>query len=271
MSMERTPKALTIAGSDSGGGAGVQADLKTFTVLRCYGTSAITALTAQNTKGVEGIHPVPPPFLRQQIDAVLKDIGTDALKIGMLHSSEVVRTVKAAIEAHQVPNVVLDPVMVAKSGDRLLEKDAEDSLREELLPQVDLLTPNLPEAEVLLGRKFEQENLEDVVRSIAELGPRVVLLKGGHRGGERSDDLLYEKEADRALSFGAERIDTPNTHGTGCTLSAAIAAELAKGSGFQEAVESAKEFLTSALKAGNSLKVGEGKGPVDHLYNIRTC
>ncbi len=267
--MERPVRVMTIAGSDSGGGAGIQADLKTFTVLGCYGTSAITALTAQNTQGVEGIHPIPPSFLQQQIDAVLKDIGTDALKIGMLHSVEVVRIVKDAIERHRIPKVVLDPVMVAKSGDRLLQEEAEDALREELLPKVDFLTPNLPEAEVLLERDLEQEEDEKAAREVAGAGPKAVLLKGGHRGGDRSDDQLYDRETGSSRSFPQERIETSNTHGTGCTLSSAIAAELAKGEGVGTAVEKAKRFLTEALKAGRSLHIGEGKGPVDHLYQIK--
>lgn len=260
---------MTIAGSDSGGGAGIQADLKTFTVLGCYGTSAITALTAQNTKGVEGIHPVPPAFLRQQIDAVLKDIGTDALKLGMLHSVEVVRTVKEAMETHKVPKTVLDPVMVAKSGDRLLQQEAEDSLREELLPSVDLLTPNLPEAAVILKRNIQDDAFEDLAKEIATLGPRAVLLKGGHQGGERSDDLLWDAEQERLWTFEGERVDTPNTHGTGCTLSSAITAGLAKGEDLEEAFGNAKAFLSGALQAGRSIRVGGGKGPVDHLYRIR--
>jgi hydroxymethylpyrimidine/phosphomethylpyrimidine kinase len=259
---------MTIAGTDSGGGAGVQADLKTFTVLGCYGSSAITALTAQNTKGVEGIHPVPPSFIEQQIDAVLRDIGTDALKIGMLHSVEVVRTVKAAIEEHGVRNVVLDPVMVAKSGDRLLQEDAEHALREELLPLADLLTPNFPEAEVLLGRDLAQEDPEVIGRDIAELGPSAVLLKGGHGAGDRSDDLLFDRRTEKVVRFEGERIDTKNTHGTGCTLSSAIAAGLAKGEGIEDAIGRAKGFLQGALMAARNQQVGEGNGPVDHMHEI---
>ncbi len=261
---------MTIAGSDSGGGAGIQADLKTFTVLGCYGTSAITALTAQNTEGVQGIHPIPPSFLQEQIDAVLDDIGTDALKIGMLHSVEVIEVVRDALERYQLANVVLDPVMVAKSGDRLLQESAEMSLRENLLSRADLITPNLPEAEVLLERELDQEEGSDIAQAIIErTGARAVLLKGGHMGGERSDDLLLDSKRGDPVRFQGERIETPHTHGTGCTLSSAIAAELAKGNELEEAVGNAKRFLTRALKAGAGLKLGSGKGPVDHLHQIR--
>lgn len=267
--MTHLPKAMTIAGSDSGGGAGIQADLKTFTALGCYGTSAITALTAQNTKGVRAIHPIPPSFLEKQIDAILGDIGTDALKIGMLHSQEVIQTVRKGIETHGVKNVVLDPVMVAKSGDRLLQQDAVQALKEELLPSTMLLTPNLPEAGVLLDQDPEGLDPEEAAKAIASLGPRAVLLKGGHREGRESIDLLWDGKKKEKREFSSERIDTSNTHGTGCTLSSAIAAELAKGEELEEAVRKAKEFITEALRAGSELRVGEGKGPVDHLHRIR--
>lgn len=267
--MDRFPKAMTIAGSDSGGGAGIQADLKTFTVLGCYGSSAITALTAQNTQGVQGIHPIPPSFLQEQIRSVLEDIGTDALKIGMLHSKEVIRVVKEGIEKYRPGSVILDPVMVAKSGDRLLQEEAERTLLEELLPHAEVLTPNLPEAEVLLGKDIEGMDRESIAEEISRLGPRAVLLKGGHGSGDRSDDLLWDREQGGSVSFEGERIDTPNTHGTGCTLSSAIAAERAKGRGMQEAVGNAKRFISEALKAGRSLNIGRGHGPVDHLYKIQ--
>ncbi|MFB6257399.1 MAG: bifunctional hydroxymethylpyrimidine kinase/phosphomethylpyrimidine kinase [Flavobacteriales bacterium] len=266
--MSHLPKCMTIAGSDSGGGAGIQADLKSFTVLGTYGSSAITALTAQNTNGVNGIFPVPPSFLKSQIDAVLQDIGTDALKIGMLHSTEVVELVRDAVREHEVFPVVLDPVMVAKSGDRLLEEEAEGSLRNELLPFATLLTPNLPEAELLLGRKFETERREDVARDIAALGPCSVLLKGGHEAGNSSNDLLWNEEKGEATWFKGERIETENSHGTGCTLSAAITAELAKGKELEQAVERAKHFIEGALEHGKKLQVGHGKGPLHHMFEI---
>lgn len=260
---------MTVAGSDSGGGAGIQADLKTFTVLGVYGSSAITALTAQNTQGVSGIHPVPPSFLKAQIDAVLSDIGTDAMKIGMLHSAEVVRTVRQAIDEHGVRNVILDPVMVAKSGDRLLEKEAIQALKEELLPVAMLLTPNVPEAGELLGKEAEKEAPEEVAMSIAALGPRAVLLKGGHREGETSDDLLWDSEGEESSILSSERVDTRNSHGTGCTLSSAIAAELAKGQELQEAVRKGKDFISAALRSGKTQQIGHGKGPVDHLHQTK--
>lgn len=266
--MDHFPKAMTIAGSDSGGGAGIQADLKTFTVLGCYGSSAITALTAQNTQGVQGIHPIPPSFLKEQIQSVFEDIGTDALKIGMLHSKEVIRVVKESIEKYRPGSVILDPVMVAKSGDRLLQEEAEQTLREELLPHAEVLTPNLPEAGVLLGKDIEAMDRESIAQEVSELGPRAVLLKGGHGSGERSDDLLWDSEQGVATLFEGERIDTSNTHGTGCTLSSAIAAERAKGREMKEAVGNAKRFIKEALKAGRSLNIGRGHGPVDHLYKI---
>lgn len=267
--MSHIPRAMTIATTDSGGGAGVQADLKTFTVFGCYGTSAITALTAQNTQGVQGIHSIPPAFLEEQINSVMEDIGTDVIKIGMLHSVEVIRTVRDALARFEVPQVVLDPVMVAKSGDRLLQKEAEEPLREELLPYASLLTPNLLEAEVLLGRELADEAPERIAQEIAGYGPRAVLLKGGHSGGSKSDDLLWDGEKEAARTYHAERIDTPNAHGTGCTLSSAIAAEMARGKSLEEAVEGGKRFISEALRSGLSQRIGKGKGPVDHLYDIR--
>jgi len=253
-------RVLTIAGSDSGGGAGIQADLKTITVLGGYGMSAITALTAQNTVGVHGVHAVPPEFVAEQIDAVLTDIGADAAKTGMLATAEIVRVVAAALERHDVPNVVVDPVMVAKSGDALLSPDAEAVLREELLPRAALVTPNIPEAERLTGESIE--SLEDMERAAARLvdaGAAAALVKGGHLAGDAIDVL---HDGTRIHRFPGERIPTKNTHGTGCTYSAAIATGLAQGMGLAEAVRRAKEFVARAI--ARSLDIGEGCGPLDH-------
>ncbi|MBI9089028.1 MAG: bifunctional hydroxymethylpyrimidine kinase/phosphomethylpyrimidine kinase [Desulfobacterium sp.] len=261
--MKTYHRALTIAGSDSGGGAGIQADLKTFSALGCYGMSVITALTAQNTVAVTGIHPVPPGFIATQMDAVLEDIGVDAVKIGMLHSPEVIEAVADRLNHHQCRHVVLDPVMIAKSGDKLLQDDAIAALKEKLLPLARIITPNLPEASVLLGREISTvEDMPQACRDLAELGCRTVLLKGGHLNGTECKDLLYLGESDLTVTFDGERVDTPNSHGTGCTLSSAIAANIAKGHGIASAVKQAKLFLTQALVAGAKFKLGNGHGPV---------
>ena len=265
--LKRYYRALTIAGSDSGGGAGIQADLKTFAALGCFGASAITALTAQNTVGVSAIDPVSPLFITRQIEAVLTDMGSDAVKIGMLHSPEVIRAVAESLKRHRAPNIVLDPVMVAKSGDRLLKEEAVQALKTELLPLAALITPNLPEAAVLLGRPVEGlEGMEEAARELAEMGPAAVLLKGGHLGGGRSPDLLFQKSADRVTSFDAARIETKNDHGTGCTLSSAVAAGLAGGLDLVAAVSRAKSYLTGALIKGADYRLGGGHGPVHHFW-----
>lgn len=265
--MKRYYRVLTIAGSDSGGGAGIQADLKTFAALGCYGMSAIAALTAQNTVGVSGIYPVPPEFVARQIDAVLSDIGSDAVKIGMLHSSAVINTVAERLRQYQAANIVVDPVMVAKSGDRLLEEEAVQALKAALLPIARLITPNLDEAAVLLGKEVEgREQMAAACRQLAELGPEAVLLKGGHLAGERSPDVLYVRTTGELATFEAERIETPNTHGTGCTLASAIAAYLARGRTLTEAVREAKEYLTEAIRAGAAYRLGAGHGPVHHFH-----
>lgn len=265
--MKTYRRALTIAGSDSGGGAGIQADLKTFAALGCYGMSVITALTAQNTVAVTGIHPVPPEFIAQQIDAIMEDIGVDAVKIGMLHSSAVIRTVAERLAHYGVSNVVVDPVMVAKSGARLLQEEAVEALRDLLIPLATVLTPNLPEAAMLLQKPIgERKDMEDACRELARLGPAAVLLKGGHLPGGSSPDLLYCRNNDTWLTLETARVETPNTHGTGCTLSSAIAAYLASGCGIEEAVKRAKAYITSALKAGASYRLGRGHGPVHHFH-----
>ncbi len=267
---ERTyRRALTIAGSDSGSGAGIQADLKTFSALGCYGTTVITALTAQNTTGVSAIHPVPEDFVAQQMAAVFSDIGADAVKIGMLFSAPLIETVARGLEAHRAANIVLDPVMVAQSGDRLLEDDAVQALKARLLPLADVVTPNLPEAAVLLGREIRGlEDMRAAARDLAALGCRAVLLKGGHQEALRSTDVLYLAGSDRTLVLQGEVIETRNNHGTGCTLSSAVAAHLARGLELETAVRGAKDYITAAIRAGAGYRLGAGHGPVHHFFEF---
>ncbi|MDD9303011.1 MAG: bifunctional hydroxymethylpyrimidine kinase/phosphomethylpyrimidine kinase [Desulfobacter sp.] len=261
--------ALTIAGSDSGGGAGIQADLKTFSALGVFGMSAITALTAQNTRVVTGIFPAPPEFIGRQIDAVMEDIGTHAVKIGMLHSPEVIETVAAKLEQWGCSNVVLDPVMISKSGDTLLREDAVAALKERLLPLATIVTPNLPEASVLLGQNIETaKEMPFAAKALADLGAANVLVKGGHLQGETSHDLFFDAANNAMTPLKGPRIETANSHGTGCTLSSAIAAGLAKDLDLVTAVEQAKTYITGALKAGASYTTGRGHGPVHHFYNL---
>lgn len=267
--MKSYRRALTIAGSDSGGGAGIQADLKTFSALGCYGMSAITALTAQNTVAVVAIQPVPPAFIAAQIDAVMEDIGVDAVKIGMLHSAEAIQIVAERLGYHHAGNIVLDPVMVAKSGARLLQEEAVAALRTILVPMATVFTPNLPEASVLLGRVLRsEEELRRACFDLAELGPRAVLLKGGHLTGKCSPDLFYDAAEGKLAVLEAERVETANSHGTGCTLSSAIAAFLARGCSVAEAVREAKTYVTQALQAGADYRLGHGHGPVHHFYRF---
>jgi hydroxymethylpyrimidine/phosphomethylpyrimidine kinase len=268
--VNRYARALTIAGSDSGGGAGIQADLKTFAALGCYGTSALTALTAQNTVGVTDIHPVPPAFVARQIDAVLDDIGADAVKVGMLHSAEIVTTVAERLRHHRVEQVVVDPVMVATSGDRLLRDDAVAELATHLLPLATVITPNAPEAAILLQRDAitSPDEVEAACRALAGMGPNAVVIKGGHLSGTRSVDVLYVADEDLALRLDAPRIDTPNTHGTGCTLSSAICAYLALGHPVPESVKLAKAYMTAAIGAGAGYRLGRGHGPVHHFHHV---
>lgn len=261
-------RALTIAGSDPSGGAGIQADLKTFSACGCYGMSAIVAVVDENTVGVTGVHPVPVDFVTGQIRSVLDDIGADAVKIGMLHSSELIRAVRQTLAAYDIRNVVLDPVMVATSGDRLLQEEAIATLKEELIPFVRVITPNIPEAEILLGRKIAgQEELPQVARELS-LGRKVsVLLKAGHLHDAELIDVFYNAETDEATPLRSMRLDTPNTHGTGCTLSSAIASNLAKGYSLSESVARAKEYISGALSA--MLDLGKGAGPMQHNFDLR--
>ena len=252
---------LTIAGSDSGGGAGIQADLKTITVLGAYGLSVLTALTAQNTLGVTAVHRPPLDFLEAQLEAVLSDIGADAAKTGMLADAEVIRIVAAKLRQYRVPNLVVDPVMISKGGDALLAPEACQALMEEMLPLATVVTPNLPEAETMLGRKIATQNeMVEAARALKAKGPRAVLMKGGHALGPATD-IFFDGE--RVQEFTAPRIDTPNTHGTGCTLSAAIAAYLGQGRPAIEAVGLAKVFISEAIRLAQPL--GHGHGPVYHF------
>jgi hydroxymethylpyrimidine/phosphomethylpyrimidine kinase len=261
-----TPIAVTIAGSDSGGGAGVQADLKTFSALGVYGASVIAALTAQNTKGVTGIHDVPPDFVTAQIDAVFSDLDVGAVKIGMLSNPGVIRAVADGLVRFAQHKVVLDPVMIAASGDRLLAGEAIAVLREVLIPKAMLITPNLPEAAALLDAPMAQneDQMREQGEKLLKTGARAVLMKGGHASGPESVDLLIEPNA--VVRLAAERFDTNNTHGTGCTLSSAIAAGLAKGMPLAEAVREAKAYITAAIKASDQLQIGHGHGPVHHFH-----
>ena len=262
------PVALTIAGSDSGGGAGIQADLKTFSALGVYGASALTALTAQNTQGVQAVLAIDAAFVRRQIDSVFADLRIDAVKIGMLGDPDIVLAVADGLRAWQPPNVVLDPVMVAKGGDRLLWAEAVAAVRERLLPLADLTTPNLPEAAALLGSAAPRDRSGMVAAAAAlrAAGARNVLVKGGHLESDASPDLLDTGSAPMWLE--APRIATRHTHGTGCTLSAAIAALLASGRELPEAVSEAKAWLTGALRAADSLRLGHGIGPVHHFHAL---
>ena len=267
--MKSYHRVLTIAGSDSGGGAGIQADLKTFSALGCFGMSIITALTAQNTRVVTDILPVPPEFIAAQMDAVLEDIGVDAVKIGMLHSPEVIETVAEKLIQWKCPNVVVDPVMVSKSGDKLLREDAVAALKEFLVPLATLITPNLPEASVMLDRPVETAGeMSQAALDLAQLGCANVLVKGGHLTGAKSGDLLYYKETETMIDLPGERIDTKNSHGTGCTLSSAITANLARGMDLESAVKMAKVYITHALRAGAEYQTGKGHGPVHHFYKF---
>jgi hydroxymethylpyrimidine/phosphomethylpyrimidine kinase len=262
----RYVRVLSIAGSDSGGGAGIQADLKTFCALGCYGMTAISAITAQNTLGVTGIHGVPPDMLRAQIDAVARDIGVDAVKIGMLASPDVVHVVAEAIREHRLAHVVLDPVMVATSGDRLIANETVQVLVNELFPLAEVVTPNLDEAALLLGRPIEGiDALEDAAQELLRLGAPAVLLKGGHLKGERVVDLLATRTGLRKRLESA-RIATHNGHGTGCTLSSAIAAFLAQGHDLPQAVEMGRAYILGAIAAGAKVRTGSGHGPLNHGY-----
>ena len=255
------PKVTTIAGSDSGGGAGIQADLKTFAAMGTYGSSVLTAITAQNTVGVTAVHEIPAEMVAAQIEAVLSDIGADAVKTGMLSSSDIIETVARELAHFRVERLVVDPVMVAKSGDRLLREEAVDALRRSLLPVATVVTPNIPEAEALTGMKIEsREDARRAAEKIVYMGAKSVVIKGGHLAGAPVD-LLYDGREFK--EFSATRIETTNTHGTGCTFASATAAGLAKGMDVADAVAEAKEYVTEAIR--RSFGVGQGHGPPEPL------
>ncbi len=256
---------LTIAGFDGSGGAGIQADLKTFSALGCYGMTALTALPVQNTVGVRAIYDIDPLCVKEQLEAIFEDIQVDAVKIGMLHRQEIIEVVAGVLERYPCPNIVIDPVMVAKSGDKLLLPSAIAAMKELLFPIATVLTPNLMEASEIVGQEIvTKDQMEQAAISIARMGPRAVVVKGGHLNGD-CDDCLYMTQIDW---FSSPRVATRNTHGTGCTFSAAIAAFLARGYGIVEAVREAKEYLTQCVEAGAHLKIGHGNGPVHHFWKI---
>ena len=266
MAEARVPRALSIAGSDSGGGAGIQADLNTFGAFGVFGTTAITAVTVQNTVGVSGYQEIAPDTVAAQIRAVAEDIGVDAAKTGMLASAPIVDAVADTVAAVEIPALVVDPVFVSKHGHRLLAEDAVASLRHQILPLATLVTPNLPEAAELSGLEAaSREDMRSVGERLLELGASAVLVKGGHLDGERSDDLFLDGSREEWLT--SPRISTPHTHGTGCVLSSAITAELARGAELLDAVRSGKAFVTEAIR--HALAIGEGIGPVDPLWRSR--
>lgn len=260
------PIALTIAGSDSSGGAGIQADLKSFAACGVYGASVITALTAQNTMGVTAVHPVPAQFITAQVDAVFSDLDVKAVKIGMVAQSDVIAAIVAGLARWSPAYVVLDPVMVATSGDRLLQPDAIAALRRDLIPRADIITPNLPEAAALLDETVatDEAAIEAQGRRLLALGCKAVLIKGGHGAGAESIDYLVTQ--DRVVALAAPRTATKNTHGTGCSLSSAIAAYLAKGCDLESAVHRAKDYVSAAIAAADRLAVGRGHGPIHHFH-----
>ena len=266
--MKQYKRVLTIAGSDSGGGAGIQADLKAFSACGCFGMSAITAVTAQNTVGVTAIHGVPVDVLQEQIRAVIDDIGVDAIKIGMLHSVQLVEGVAVVLKDYSIKSVVLDPVMVATSGDPLIEDDAILAMQEMLFPLVRLITPNVPEAEILLKSKVESDDLSTVAETLAKQYSVSVLAKAGHLGGRQVVDVLYDCENETVHKFPSERIMTRNSHGTGCTLSSATAAFLARGFELSDGIAAGLDYVHEALVSGSNYKIGDGHGPVHHFHKF---
>jgi hydroxymethylpyrimidine/phosphomethylpyrimidine kinase len=266
--LARPANVLSIAGSDPSGGAGIQADIKTFSALGAYATCVITALTAQNTRAVTGVHGVPPEFVRAQLDTLVSDVRIDAVKVGMLANAAIARTVADWLAASGIRHVVVDPVMVAKSGDRLLDADAIDTLRRRVLPLAGVLTPNLPEAGVLLGRAAPAtlDEMQRAAVDLAALGSRHVLVKGGHLAAPESPDVLCDGRD--VLLLAAPRVATRNTHGTGCTLSAAIAALLPRHADVASAVRAAKDYVSAGLRASHELDVGSGHGPLHHFHAL---
>lgn len=267
--MKTYPRVLTIAGSDSGGGAGIQADIKAISATGSFAASAITAVTVQNTVGVKDVHPIPIPVIVGQIEAVIEDIGVDAVKIGMLHSDQVVLAVKDVLQRLQVRNIVLDPVMVATSGHRLIEEGAIKVLKEQLIPCATVITPNIPEAEILAGEKIgSQKDLPSFARRLSCGGKVSVLMKAGHLTDDCLVDVFYNAQTDSCIELRSQRLHTPNTHGTGCTLSSAFASYLAQGYSLDDAARAAKEYISQAIESGSEYSIGHGHGPVDHFYKI---
>ena len=264
--MKKYSRVLTIAGSDSGGGAGIQADLKTFAACGCYGMSAITAVTSQNTVGVTAIHPIPVEHIESQLCAIFEDIGTDAVKIGMLHSSEVIRTVVRVLKKYRPANIVVDPVMVATSGDKLLQDEAIQTLITELFPLATVITPNIPEAQIIAKIKISgEQDFAQAAEIMLKGGTLAVLLKAGHLTGEILTDMLFTPTG-TPVKYTSQRVITENTHGTGCTLSSAIAAFLAKGNSLPDAIKLATAYIHAAIEAGKQYKIGNGHGPVHHFH-----
>lgn len=260
-------RVLTIAGSDPSGGAGIQADIKTMSACGCFAMSAITAVVDENTVGVTGVHPVPIEFVSGQIKSVLDDIGADAIKIGMLHSSELILSVKETLSNYNIKNIVLDPVMVATSGDTLLQKEAIETLKKEIIPISRIITPNIPEAEILLGKTINnQSQLKSVIKDLSNNGTVSVLLKAGHLAEDKLIDIFYNTENDEIIELPSARIHTRNTHGTGCTLSSAIASFLAHGLPMNEAIKLAKDYINQAITKGADYEIGKGCGPVHHFF-----
>ena len=262
--MQPVARAMTIAGSDSGGGAGIQADLKSFAAMGVYGTSVITAVTAQNTREVQQVVELPTAAIGSQIDAVISDIGTDVVKTGMLSSSAIIEMVVAKLKEHEIDMIVVDPVMVAKGGDRLLEEEAVDALRTQLLPLATVVTPNVPEAEVLVGHTInDMDDMKEAAEEIVKMGASSAVVKGGHLKGPATD-ILYDGHDVKA--FSSQRISTMNTHGTGCSFASAIAAGLARGKTVRDSVEAAKKYVTDAIRYAHS--IGHGHGPLNHFYML---
>lgn len=267
--MKRYKVALSIAGSDPSGGAGLQADLKTFSACGCYGATVVVAVVDENTVGVTGVHPIPVDFVKGQIRSVLDDIGADAVKIGMLHSSELIYAVRDTLSMYRIGNIVLDPVMVATSGDPLLEPDAVETLKTVLVPYARVITPNIPEAEILLGDRISfQKELPECARRLSMDGQVSVLLKAGHLSDEELVDVFYNAETGKVTELKFRRLHTRNTHGTGCTLSSAVASFLARGYGLDEAVAGAKDYISRAIAAGAGYEIGHGHGPVHHFFGF---
>jgi hydroxymethylpyrimidine/phosphomethylpyrimidine kinase len=268
MTSSSIPIALTIAGTDPSGGAGIQADLKAFSALGVYGATVITALVAQNTQGVRSIHDVPPPFIAEQLASVFDDLDVKAVKIGMLSRPEVIETIAKSLDHYKQKTIVLDPVMVAASGDSLLVPEAVEALRTILIPKALLITPNMPEAAALLGETIAEDEaaMERQAEKLLKLGCRAVLLKGGHGKGAESIDILFDETG--SSRFASKRVATNNTHGTGCTLSSAIAAGLAKGQSLRIAVQNGKDYVSAAIAASDQLAVGRGHGPVHHFHAL---